>query len=88
VAVTADFFGILLLIAFQPFPGVNKDLVNVIVGALGTAWISIIGYYFGKSIGSMRKAESLAKPDVPITSESAVTLRESAEPPATALSTF
>jgi hypothetical protein len=78
MAVTAGFFGILLLMAFQPLPGTNKDLVNVIVGALGTAWISIIGYYFGTSVGSMRKTELLAKPSVPITPDSAVTLREPA----------
>ena len=78
MAVTAGFFGILLLMAFQPLPGANKDLVNVIVGALGTAWISIIGYYFGTSVGSMRKTELLAKPSVPITPDSAVTLREPA----------
>jgi hypothetical protein len=45
---------------------------------LGTAWISIIGYYFGTSVGSMRKTELLAKPSVPITPDSAVTLREPA----------
>ncbi|PRX36224.1 hypothetical protein B0G75_101413 [Paraburkholderia sp. BL18I3N2] len=78
MAVTAGFFGILLLMAFQPLPGTNKDLVNVIVGALGTAWISIIGYYFGTSVGSMRKTELLAKPSVPITPDSALTLREPA----------
>ena len=82
MAVTTGFFGILLLMAFQPLPGTNKDLVNVIVGALGTAWISIIGYYFGTSVGSMRKTELLAKPSVPITPDSAVTLREPATPPA------
>ena len=78
MAVTAGFFGILLLMAFRPLPGTNKDLVNVIVGALGTAWISIIGYYFGTSVGSMRKTELLAKPSVPITPDSALTLREPA----------
>ncbi|MFL9928643.1 hypothetical protein P0D88_05075 [Paraburkholderia sp. RL18-103-BIB-C] len=78
MAVTTGFFGILLLMAFQPLPGSNKDLVNVIVGALGTAWISIIGYYFGTSVGSMRKTELLAKPSVPITADSALTLREPA----------
>jgi hypothetical protein len=82
MAVTTGFFGILLLMAFQPLPGPNKDLVNVIVGALGTAWISIIGYYFGTSVGSMRKTELLAKPSVPITPDSAVTLREPAAPSA------
>ncbi|HEY2022488.1 hypothetical protein [Paraburkholderia sp.] len=81
MAVTTGFFGILLLMAFKPLPGSNKDLVNVVVGALGTAWISIIGYYFGTSVGSMRKTELLAKPSLPIRSDSAVTLREPAMPP-------
>ncbi|WP_233807806.1 hypothetical protein [Paraburkholderia sp. HP33-1] len=78
MAVTTGFFGILLLMAFQPLPGTNKDLVNVIVGALGTAWIIIIGYFFGTLVGSMRKTDLLAKPGVPITPDSASTLREPA----------
>lgn len=80
MAVTAGFFGILLLMALRALPHENRDLVNVVIGALGTAWISIIGYYFGTSAGSMRKTELLAKPSVPITPDSAVTLREPAPP--------
>jgi len=81
MSVTAGFFGILLLMALKALPEANRDLVNVVVGALGTAWISIIGYYFGTSAGSMRKTELLAKPSVPITPDSAVTLREPAAAP-------
>jgi hypothetical protein len=64
MTVTTAFFGMLLLLAFRPVPSANKDLVNVILGVLGVAWIIIIGYYFGMSVGSMRKAERLAKPAV------------------------
>lgn len=78
MTVTVGFFGILMLMALQPLPTPNRDLVNVIVGALGTAWISIIGYYFGTSVGSMRKTELLAQPSVPITPDSALTLRDPA----------
>ncbi|SAK70889.1 hypothetical protein AWB78_02825 [Caballeronia calidae] len=78
MSVTAGFFGILLLMALRALPEANRDLVNVVVGALGTAWISIIGYYFGTSAGSMRKTELLAQPSVPITADSAVTLRDPA----------
>jgi hypothetical protein len=81
MAVTGGFFGILLLMALRAMPEANRDLVNVVVGALGTAWISIIGYYFGTSAGSMRKTELLAQPSVPITSETAVTLRDPAPAP-------
>ncbi|SAL75294.1 hypothetical protein AWB71_05002 [Caballeronia peredens] len=78
MCVTGGFFGILLLMALRALPEANRDLVNVVVGALGTAWISIIGYYFGTSAGSMRKTELLAQPSVPITPETAVTLRDPA----------
>jgi hypothetical protein len=83
MCVTGGFFGILLLMALRALPEANRDLVNVVVGALGTAWISIIGYYFGTSAGSMRKTELLAQPSVPITSETAVTLRDPAPAAAT-----
>jgi hypothetical protein len=82
MAVTGGFFGILLLLALKALPEANRDMVNVVVGALGTAWISIITYYFGTSAGSMRKTELLAKPSVPITPDSALTLREPAPPAA------
>jgi hypothetical protein len=84
MAVTGGFFGILLLMVFKALPPENSNLVNVVIGALGTAWISIIGYYFGTSAGSMRKTELLAMPSVPITADSAVTLREPAPPLAAA----
>lgn len=84
MSVTAGFFGILLLMALRALPEANRDLVNVVVGALGTAWISIIGYYFGTSAGSMRKTELLAQPSVPITPETAVTLRDPAPAAASA----
>jgi hypothetical protein len=82
MSVTGGFFGILLLMTLKELPPENSNLVNVVIGALGTAWISIIGYYFGTSAGSMRKTELLAMPSVPITADSAVTLREPAPPSA------
>jgi hypothetical protein len=78
MTVTVGFFGMLILMALHGLPDANRDLMNVILGALGTAWVSIIGYYFGTSAGSARKTELLAKPSVPISSNSAVTLREPA----------
>ena len=80
MSVTGGFFGVLLLMTLKELPPENSNLVNVVIGALGTAWISIIGYYFGTSAGSMRKTELLAMPSVPITADSAVTLREPAPP--------
>ncbi|WP_124602039.1 hypothetical protein [Burkholderia sp. Bp8963] len=62
VGVSLAFF---LTIAALLIPGISngsKDnqMLNVVVGALGTAWITIIGFYFGTSAGSARKTELLA----------------------------
>ena len=81
MAVTFGFFGILVLMALKSLPDTNRDLVNVILGSLGTAWISIIGYYFGTSAGSARKTELLAQPSIPVTPDSAITLKEPAPKP-------
>jgi len=81
MAVTAGFFGILLLMTLRSLPDENRDLMNVILGSLGTAWVSIIGYYFGTSAGSARKTELLAKPGVSVVPDSAMPLRESVPPP-------
>jgi hypothetical protein len=81
MAVTIGFFGILVLIALHSLPETNHDVVNVILGSLGTAWISIIGYYFGTSAGSARKTELLAKPSIPVTPDSAIALRGPAAKP-------
>jgi hypothetical protein len=77
IAVTLGFFGILVLMALHALPDPNRDLVNVVIGSLGTAWISIIGYYFGTSAGSARKTELLAQPGTAATQGGETTPRES-----------
>jgi hypothetical protein len=83
VAVTIGFFGIFVLMALYPLPASNRDLVNVILGSLGTAWISIIGYYFGTSAGSARKTELLAQSNIPVRQDSTIALRGPATKPGT-----
>jgi len=54
--VSLGFFGILAWMVVHP--GVtDSPLINILMGSLGTAWISIISYYFGSSAGSARKTE-------------------------------
>jgi cation transport ATPase len=38
---------------------VNKDVFNVVLGALVTAFTTVVAYYFGSSLGSSKKDEAL-----------------------------
>ena len=55
VIVTSGFFGLLgWMMACSPAEG-SETVLNIMVGALGAAWASIVAYYFGSSAGSARK---------------------------------
>lgn len=61
--VTAGFFGVLAVIMFCTVPSSSRDVLNIMLGSLGTAWTGVIAYYFGSSSGSDRKTELLAGSD-------------------------
>ncbi len=56
---TLGFFGILSAMMFFPIEKEAGQVVDVMLGALGTAWISCITYYFGSSHGSQAKNQLL-----------------------------
>jgi len=58
--VTAGFFGVLACLLFADLPGGTRDVLNIMLGALGAGWTQVISYYFGSSVGSARKNELLA----------------------------
>lgn len=58
--VTLGFFSLLWLLAFHSIPLESQRILDVMVGALGTAWISVVTYYFGSSLGSSEKTRILA----------------------------
>lgn len=55
VLVTVCFFGLLAWLMSKEPPTGSKDVLNIMLGALGSAWASIIAYFFGSSAGSSRK---------------------------------
>jgi hypothetical protein len=59
--VTIGFFGLLGFMLKHEVPASSKDVLNILLGSLGTAWISIITFFFGSSAGSQKKDELLHK---------------------------
>jgi len=49
VGLTLGFFGLLgWLVAHEP-PAGSRDILNIMLGSLGTGWITMLAYYFGSS---------------------------------------
>jgi hypothetical protein len=48
-AVTGGLFAIIFMLIFVPIPTESMNIVNIMLGSLSTAWMNVIGYYFGSS---------------------------------------
>ncbi len=59
--VTLGFFTCLGFMMFKSMPQQAHDALMLMLGVLGTAWTSVIAYYFGSSASSDRKTELLAQ---------------------------
>lgn len=53
--ITFGFFTLLGLFIFVSIPPSSATLLNVMLGSLGTAFIQVVSYYFGSSLGSDKK---------------------------------
>jgi hypothetical protein len=58
--VTLGFFGVLAMMFTHAIPDTGHDVLLVLIGSLGSAWIAIINYYYGSSSGSAAKTQILA----------------------------
>ena len=58
IGVTIGFFGILFGLMTGKVDSANQALM-IMLGSLGTAWVSIISFYFGSSAGSQSKDQLL-----------------------------
>jgi len=59
-AITLGFFATLWFVFGHGVKTEARDMANIMVGTLGTAWVGVVTYYFGSSRGSDRKTEILA----------------------------
>ena len=50
---------VVVLLIFYPIPTVNKDIVNIALGALLGMAVNVIGYFYGSSKGSADKSEDI-----------------------------
>lgn len=57
--VTLGFFGLLFYMLKYDIPDKNKDVLNIMLGSLGTAWITTIAYFFGSSQSSASKEKTI-----------------------------
>lgn len=58
--VTVGFFGALAVVMLAPLQSAVHDLLLVMIGALQTAWVAIISYYFGSSKDSTNQTRMIA----------------------------
>lgn len=58
--ITGGFFGMLLAMLYNAIPDANRDILNIMLGALGTTWASVMAYYFGSTKGSAEKTRLIA----------------------------
>ncbi len=59
--IVIGFFVLLYLLISAEVPERNKDLLNLIVGALIGSFATVVGYFYGSSKGSADKNEMLNK---------------------------
>ena len=57
--IVAGFFALLILLVLSAVPTENKDLLNLVVGALIGSFSSVVSYFFGSSLGSSKKGQLL-----------------------------
>jgi hypothetical protein len=60
-AITAGFFSVLGYMLVCDVPDGSRDVLNIMLGSLGTAWVGVNAYYFGSTRQSAAKTDLLAK---------------------------
>lgn len=53
------FLALVGLLAFKEVPSANARLLDLLIGFLGGAFMSVVSFFFGSSMGGRRNAEAL-----------------------------
>ena len=61
IFLTAGFFGLLGWMMYEAPPDGSKDILNVMLGSLGTGFITMLAYYYGSSASSAQKTTAMAQ---------------------------
>ncbi len=59
IGITVGFFGMLTYMCTNTIPKDNERILDIMLGSLGSAWIGVVSYYFGSSMGSAKSGEAL-----------------------------
>lgn len=59
ITVTIGFFGLLSYMLKYSVPESNERIMDILLGSLGTAWITMVSFYFGSSKGSEDKQKHI-----------------------------
>jgi uncharacterized BrkB/YihY/UPF0761 family membrane protein len=57
--IVLGFFVLMVVLVYTSVPDQNKDLLNLVVGALIGSFATVVGYFYGSSLGSSDKNELL-----------------------------
>ena len=57
--IVIGFFVLMVVLVYTSVPDQNKDLLNLVVGALIGSFATVVGYFYGSSLGSSDKNEML-----------------------------
>jgi hypothetical protein len=50
ISTTFAFFGLLCLLLFHAIPSSSEDIIDILIGNFGTAWIMIMTFYFQQGL--------------------------------------
>jgi hypothetical protein len=59
--IVLGFFALLITLVFSAIPDANKDVLNLVVGALIGVFTTVVGYFYGSSLGSSKKDDLMRK---------------------------